>query len=679
MDLITLRVLNTIHKLSITEEEFKDIEEEQNTIHTGIYIATVKGDNSILIDHDEKHRIMIMPVKDAQPKKRVLFKTLTFKDVPENVYVLHRIGKYKALDDKIKHIANNMEELKEIILMRFTDSYPQELGGEYDDVWGEADERRKAKLKKPKIVEDQLKALYWLFGEDYNDEGIPSRLNIPRIIKVWKHKNKRTALFQEKECWTAERSPMYHSYEKIDRITYKIKTYTPKDKEYNCVCPNREVGLSNNSDYSEVWLDDNLFEKVPSSEIEIIMRLAKKDGFWLLNADKYFEIQHHIKNECKRMVRGEEEEEAKKILVENIQKQFKDGKVVRNGITFTKDNISYEGIVVKGDKMDEYIVRNNLVFLEYPDFNEMIDDYIEELLKIHTDTNYYPYMKTMTFQGKANLEVNGVKIEVVREKGRITVNGYRIAKEDVEEVVKSAIRHKDEYNEYVAGVSKTCLKMQKILKRCYFKFELDVTGTNDCALSLKERKMILVIPVIQGNFIIVNDKQFKIKNVRSFVNLDVSYVDWRYNGSPLQKFCVQLHKAVKDISEQEISLLIEEGMSNYSKQVEEQRKIDKVKIDKSKKFIENAVRISKAVKINDGYLVKGLSGTEYTVNSKTLAVYKGDDYICIVDVKTDNKTEWGLNDAVAKRLLMLSKDVKVAKEVHTLGDKMDAHWQEIEG
>jgi hypothetical protein len=91
--------------------------------------------------------------------------------------------------------------------------------------------------------------------------------------------------------------------------------------------------------------------------------------------------------------------------------------------------------------------------------------------------------------------------------------------------------------------------------------------------------------------------------------------------------------------------------------------------------------VSKAKSIKDGFLVRGLSGKTYTVNAKSLAVYeqlqsgrKGQNvpraererYICIVDMQTPTNTEWGRKDALAKRLLMLSHDLKVADQVHTL-------------
>ncbi len=94
-------------------------------------------------------------------------------------------------------------------------------------------------------------------------------------------------------------------------------------------------------------------------------------------------------------------------------------------------------------------------------------------------------------------------------------------------------------------------------------------------------------------------------------------------------------------------------------------------LKKAAGFLNEAVRLSKAKKIKDGFLIKGKSGKQYTVNASTLAVYevgkgKQDRYVCIVDMGTSTDTDWGRKDALAKRLLMLAHDLKVADQVHTL-------------
>ncbi len=692
MDIITLRVLNTVHKLNISEEEFKDIEREQGEIdHTGIYIATVKKKHAVYVNHDDKHRIMIKK-GDFEYPSRILLKTLiTFKNVPEQIYILHRIGKYRSQDTVVKHTANNMSELKDRILQRFRDGYPQELGVEGDsDVYDKAEKRRKAKKKRPEEITKQLKALYWLFDEKFEDKEIYSRINVARIIKVWKHKNKRTALFQENQCYRVDRSAMYHNYENIDRVAYKIKTYTPRDKEYNYVCPGREVGLSINGEYIELWIDDDLFEKVNPAELEILQGIGYRDKFWFLKADKMVELQREVRITQTDYRRAKEDEEAKEILEKNIEDQFENGEVKRKGFIFTPDSVSYEGIKVSGDGMKAHIVKKNLIVLEEPNFNQIWEGYIEEILDIHVDTNYYPYDREICFSiGEKRLKVGKVNIIIVGEKGRMNVNGFRVARNEIEEIIKRAINYKTQkaYDKFLEKTSKVSLRLQRALETGFFQFEVDLTGNGDCELSLKEKKMILAIPIVRENnknYVVVGKEKFSIKNIHSFFRLDKmdSRSMWRYEGSPLQKIVIQLHKAVHKLTPEDISKLISHGINNYRKVVAKQRRLDNIKIKKSKEFLQNAIRLSKAVKIDGGWKVLGISGTIYTVDEKNIGVNKilkdgKEEYLCIVDVETDIDVEWGKNDAIAKRLLMLSKDIKVASEIDVLGDRMDQHWAEI--
>ncbi len=425
MDIITLKVFNSLYNLNITEPEFEDIERElKDKDKTGIYIAAIKDGKSICVSHDEqKHRIVIEKIQNQKirimPKSRILFKTLiTFKNIPEEIFTLHRIAQYKARDNEIKFTAHNLEAIKNRICNRFADGYPKELGGVYDDVFSSANNRKNAKKKKPVLVVKQLAALFWLFDEKYVEHDYPSRLNIARIIKVWQRKNMRIALFQENECWTINRSGLCYNYEDVDRVTYRIKTYTPKDSRFNYVCPNREIGLTQNSDYIELWLDDDLFEKVSPPELEIIQKIIRnenKTGEWkLLNADKFNNLRRQIRTEGRLTRRSKELKEAEQTLKKNIKKQFNNGKVVRLGITFAKNFFSYEGIIIKGDDMDSYIVKNNIMLLERPDFNNIFFGYIEHLLDIRTVHNYYPYSREIYFmRGEKCFNAGKIKVKVI--------------------------------------------------------------------------------------------------------------------------------------------------------------------------------------------------------------------------------------------------------------------------
>ncbi len=64
MDINALRVFDSIHSLSITEEEFSDLENEQKAAdRTGLYIRCVKSGYSIGVSHDENHKVNHLKVK----------------------------------------------------------------------------------------------------------------------------------------------------------------------------------------------------------------------------------------------------------------------------------------------------------------------------------------------------------------------------------------------------------------------------------------------------------------------------------------------------------------------------------------------------------------------------------------------------------------------------------------
>ena len=51
--------------------------------------------------------------------------------------------------------------------------------------------------------------------------------------------------------------------------------------------------------------------------------------------------------------------------------------------------------------------------------------------------------------------------------------------------------------------------------------------------------------------------------------------------------------------------------------------------------------------------------------------------LCIVDDNNYRRKEWEINDGIGQRLLMLSKDKQLAKEIYTNGDRIDKHWLKI--
>lgn len=746
MDGCTLRVFNELHNLGMTEADFTEIEEEaSHKERSGLWIQYVKDKNVVGVNHDSGHKIFINSYEreiergriTATPKTRILLKTLiTFKDVPLEVYTLHRTAKYRGLDTSIKKTANNIGELKEIIITRLGAQKRYTLGGDYSNVEvdGSTEDRRKAKDKKPIIIQRELAAVAWLFNEEYKDCVVDSRMNIPRIIKVWTLKNKRLALFQEKECWSNKRClGLFSRWEDVDRVTYSIKTYTPKDKEYNYVAPGREVALSSNDRYAEIWICDELIDKVNSQDLESIQSILITDPdlnrnalrtddededededdsnityrgyqFYLLTPDKLLGLQNKIRFVQTSARRSEEEKEAKELLEASIKKQFRAGKVSRNGLIITKKNFKYESIIVKGPDIEKFVVYKGILDLQEFDFNKILEAYFSFILALKQDTDYgYNTDKLkpgLRIGEEKTLCVGKINLCVKVTKQGVFLNDKRIMKDEVEEVVNKIINYKiqKEYDEYLLNISRTSLKLQSIINRGYFQFELDMNNNDDCSLGFDSKKLVIQIPVVREkdkNYVIVNNEKYSIRNISSFLKLDANNrkSDWRYDGSGLQRVINQLTKSIKDIPAKNIGLLITDGSKRYKKYVVEKQKVQREKLARSKEFIAHAVKVTKAKMIKNGYLVKGISGTVYSLNKDSLSVYildnngKPGKHLCIVDsyetrerVSEEEEKlydEWRRNDKVAQRLLMLSQDVKVAREVYEKGDRMDKWWKEL--
>ncbi len=710
MDINALQVFNSMYRLGITNEEFRAIEEEQkHTGRTGLSIKCVKKGYCICVSHDEKHEIVIKKInyKVNLANTRILFKTLiTFEDLPEEIYVLHQIAQYRTSDSEIKHIATNLEELKDRVCDRFADEYPKALGEIYDYYrgWQDTDEDVKEKERmKQELITEQLKALFWLFGEDYGSfRGEMARKNIPRIVKVFSRNNRRVAIFQINEKYEKERGSWtggggYRFTDRVDKTTLKLKTYTPRDERYNYVSPNREVFFGG----GEIWIDDNLFEKLGHAELEILSKRFSDSGYAILNADKYNQMKQSIRLELMSAKRREQEEGDKEKLARKIDEQFKRGRVVRQGIEFRRTSMSYGGVAFKADKLGVFIVSQNIIFQEQPNFTQIYQDYIDYILEADVSRNYYnDNMKTeIRFEGKIKISIGKIKITIFKSGKNffIELKGKkprRINKDDVSAVLKNAIDYTNrpqEYEDYLSFTSKVNLKLQQALEQGGLKFELSTSPSADNAPLIKENygKILLTLPLTRRkgkNYVVIKKREYGVKNTQAL--FDLGKESNRYYGDQglLQRTIKLLYKSIGGITPEVIGGVISQGKREYAKMQARIRAEEEAKVKNSKEFLHNAIRLTNARDVDGGYMVRGLSGTVYFVDKEDSGVWtvreKGrklvnDKYLCMIDEGTDKSTKWGRNDAIAKRLMALSKDSVVASEIYQRGDRVDTFWMEI--
>jgi hypothetical protein len=582
----------------------------------------------------------------------------------------------------IKYVANNLEELKDRIMDRFADDYPKELGEEF--------------YYNKDLIREQLKALFWLFGEDFKKFKFPKqRVGIQRIIKVFVRKNRRLALFRK-----------ISEDEGSLRERFWVKAYTPRDERYNYVSPNREVFMY---DDFEIWICDDLFEKLGNSELEVLARrlhLETTNNYFILNTDRYNRLEQSIMLEMLREKRREMEGKMRERLKETIRKQFKSGKVVRNGIEFRKDRISYAGVVLKGEEIGKYIVQQNLIYLEEPDFRKIFEGYVDYIL--NCDVVISPYSinsnridvglekKVKFWIGKIGLEIFKLgKNFYVKMKGK---KRHRINKGDLPVVVKNAINFIDNpegYEEYLSRASRINLKLQEALSRGGLEFQLEVEPSSDCSdlvMNQEEGKygntILLSLPLLrknEKNYVVIQGKEYRIKDTRALFDLGKELVFIKFNNSPLNRAIRLLYRAIEGITPEVIGKIIIQGKEEYKKMVERIEAEKREKIEKSLEFLKHAIELTKAKRVNGGYIVRGLSGNLYYVedDGKVWTVkeengrYVNDRYLCVIDIGTDVDTEWGKNDCIAKRLLALSKDSVVAKEIYRRGDMVENFWVSV--
>ena len=705
MDINALRVFDSIHSLSITEEEFADLEIEQKADRTGLYIRCIKFGYSVCVSHDENHKIIIREIKKDFPAPcRVLFKTLiTFDELQEEIYTLHAIAQYRALDTDMKFRANNMEELKDRICERFIDNFPKELGRFYDDThYNELhsyDEDKRASWGelKTKLIERQLRAIFWLFGEDYEQfekEVKVARKNVPRIIKVFERNNRRMAIIQRSDDYEKRRGGMMYNptwFESVKGNVLMIRCFKPNNPQYNYVDLNREMYLPNGIDETaEIWLDDDLFEKIEYPELKVLSKrlFSGRDAenlngkrWTLLTADEFNKKQTLLRIEVMSATRKHHEEEATKKLVKSIEDQFKKGKLVRQGITFTKNSIKCEGVVVKNEKLGHFVMRNNIHLQQEPEFSKIVKDFICFILNI--DAVWSNYSSNVSyvcnFKGDEIISIGKLNLHIESKKNRILINNHRIAKNDLVDVIFRALFHRNQndFDQYLAYSSRVNLSLQKVLSDGGISFELKIDQTNDNSLPISEEKMVLSLPLHREkgkNFTTINGVDYQIQDLNAFFAMGKDNNSARIGyggGGYLQRTIKLLYRSIKGITPREIGEIIKNGEQEYAKLQEKIRRENAEKTKKAVGFLNEAVRLSKARKIKNGFQIIGKSGKQYTVNADTLAVYefadgKPERYVCIVDIGTSTDTDWGRKDALANRLLMLAHDLKVADEIHTL-------------
>jgi len=696
MDIEQLSVMNSLYNLEITDEEFKNIADEvSHTERSGISIKAVKNGKVIGINHDSKKQdIFIKEYKcvKIKPNTRILLKTLVnFDELPQEIYTLHSILRYRALDMTIKHTARNLKQLKECFLKRLSDEYPKLLADEiYDLEYQGYDDKIRDKFKEQKkvLIEEQLKAIYWLFEKDYdfklNDK---LRVNVPTIVKVFEWNTYRLAIIQENEEFEKVHNGFFKQVttENCRGVKLSIKTYKPNDEKYDYVDVGREIYFEYEK---EVWVcSDDLLGNISVQELELIKnKLTNQERKnVMLTKDIYNQVRDSLRIEILKAKRDDSQEQAKEIARKKVREQFQKGELCRSGITLKKDRITYNGVTLKSENILNYISNSNILYRDNLVFQNLYFEYVSFTLKEKEEFDYRTKIERVNLTKPINFSIGNVRVEVKKRNKNFYVNGlYKVRSDEIERIMQKAIIYSDteSYNKFLEEVSRVSLRLKNALNNGLI-FTLKISADEDnCLITEKERgESIMTLPLKMKDkkvYAEIIGKEFRVKDINALFDLEKEIDTSRYYGNMLNRAIKLLYKSLEGISPQEIGEIIKEC------------KIENLnRIERSKQFVENAIRISKAETMTfqnvKGWVVQGKSKKVYFIGSdlKVWELQNKDEvkkarYVCIVDDKSARNDEALKQDYIAKRILFLYNDNDVKAEIHTLQISQEQDEEDFE-
>ena len=727
MNVNMLKVMNEVHKLGLTKQHWELIKEERKLLNKqSIKLIKVKKSRKynkdyytcVCVDHaagnfSNTKDLVIKQIeapgegsakwRRPQDGDEIILNTLVPNDV-EIPAALHTLQYLNDVKDSRRYNLQYVGDSKERLIQIFSQSFNgwKKLGvydgcnyhDEMEHMQGNK-AYNAAESKRIEFQNNQLQSIFELFEEKPSEIDISkSRFNVGLIVKVFQVKNRRLAVMIKRESYhDTIKKGLFQSHYKMDRVCYFLMGFTPLDSQYNYVAPGRELIIHNGL---ELYVDDDLTGKIDSNDLYGYTAMASanrneyndtEDKFILLTADKYMKDIRKVKQYKNNMNTQEANNQAKKTLTHNIKKAFSKGKVVRHGITFRSTSIEYEGLKIIGPGIKEFCVKGNIVYQETPDFIQIWESYVEHALGLRWDYNCFPKIYSLS-DNEVTFKIGRVKMHVKFKARKQYINGFLIHGKDAPHVCRRAIRYKtqEEFDKYLQFTEEYNLDIQDWFNEGYISFDIP-TNAEDCDLSLDEKlKAAIPIKLDEDNkmVITVGKNQYFVKNKKSLLKLSSGYYNPYYKNS-MNMMVAQLFKAIK-VDESDVAILLKDGVNRYREAVAKQKKIDREKIGRSKEFIANAVKISKAERVKGGYLVRGSTKKMYFVEAglKVYTCKRGkkakwinDKYLCLIDVGSDTDTKWGKNDALAKRLLMLKEDLVLASDIYNKGDKMDKHWLDL--
>lgn len=657
MNIETLKAYDTIYGLRLKPEDYALIEEEkkhpERTGHIIIAHTRYRG-KKYMITYDYKkgsisiHELDTHNLKEQalQPGSRVVCKTECIGFTPaQRTYALNRAFGSEALYTVSK--AHSQEEMDETILRRL-------VAREILD-----------------ISSPELNYIAELFKEKpFKNIRYPTD-EIREIFHVFQKNNYRLAVFInkfEEEYWTPG-GTRYNLCRPIGIIAF-----TPKEPEYNYVCPRRKV-------YDNIWVSEDI-KNISKEELKEISNTLPPQ-FFLLTPETYAQK----KSELAIKILAKKKQEQVYIALtkekqERLNKFRRDKKYTQEGITFEENKISYQDYSLEClDPLPEITKQIEQSLIDKDNFASAAHKLFIKIVGLKEDREWTDNPTYKPTTPRTKIKINGKETEIYPRNKTYYINyektPYRINKESLISALEIMLTlDHDARKRFLEQASKYGLQMLEALKDG-MTVKLSYFGSQTLPSPIQGHCTInLNFKLCMKNkrpHAIINGKPYKITDSGLFQQLKNMPDGYRSNTSHIERMISILMRSVKGINPMDIDKMLKEAKKNIIK-----------KERRSLRFLHNAIRLAKAETVQGGWLIKSQSGNFYHV-CQDLKVYhinkdnpQEKKYLCLLDSdRTDLKDKAMLNDALAKRILAMHKDQTVATDIWNAGDHMDRHWQEI--
>lgn len=617
MSIETLRVINKLNNVGLTDAELGQLEECHKTNRYGIRYLVKKGKYVFGIEHEiHSGNVVVVNDRNTIPVPCLNIKSyfftfpLTEEEAKHINYLLYNM--IHPGQQEQEEVFASLESIKKYFL----------------DYYFNGDVHQRLEFLKI----DDLAHYFWLFDKQLTKEMLDEFNNelsncheIRKILYVFERKNTRYSLSVKSDTY------------------FHINIFSADMQEYDYIDQGRFF-------YGKIYLWDMKRQDV---DIGFLGKIGTQNSFILVDMEMYNRVMQKYSLQVQK---DHENELLHKKISENIAKKVKNldkEGFVFNHISFTKDKIQYQDQMISGTftpKPNVYFCINSIQEFIEKDIN--FDDMELDFTVIwETFSRHIPKFKS--FHGC----LGSIKIDYDQEVGnsgkkRILINTIRVNKNDVADLLKCAIdfSSQEDYMVFLKKISKCNLEVQTAIDQ-------GITFKYDDSITEEAKYLNFKVERYHGiNYLVCLDQKYKISNMKNILSKSTYGKTTRYSRITTDTL-IDLFQSALGLNESEILMLFEEGLKEYE-----------LATKKSEELLKNTIEIFHITEVErestNGYLITGKSGKRYFL-TKGGKVYDDESgrYICIVDQKQGSFMH---NDKLVSRMYALANDLKVAKDITTL-------------